>query len=214
MIAFNAQMAAHLLGLLFSFDGAAGGPPAGFSFSSTEGVAADGWKVEKTDKVLSRTAPKGYKGTARAITLADGPANVIAAVKVKLGASKGQAGMVWRFKDLKNHYVAVLSARDRTLRFDRVVDGVTTNLAVQTIHELAPKEWTDLKVQQNGKNAKIYLGKHIVLMYEDASHQGPGKVGVVAEGAGGASFRDFVVEEVPPKVPAPKSPAPASAPRP
>src|SRR4051794_342334 len=151
---------------------------------SKVGTVPKGWTVARTGKgegsawavVEDRTAPKGPKvlaqnaespGPVFNLCVADDTAFKDVAVSVAFKAIKGKSdqggGVVWRYKDENNYYVARFNPLEDNFRLYKVVDGKRIQLATKEALKAPAGEWHTLSVLMKGDRIECHLDgkKHL-----------------------------------------------------
>ena len=174
----------------------AGGPPAGWTCGSTGGgtpkwsVAAEA-EAASGRYVLKQSCKAPFPWCVRQGTaLADG----IVEVKFKaLAGREDQAGgVVWRWKDGDNYYVARANALENNVSLYYTAHGSRKTLKYVDA-PVAPGAWHKLRVDFSGTHITVSLdGKRCIEM-DDAHIAGAGAVGVWTKADSVTAFRDFTV---------------------
>ena len=127
----------------------------------------------------------------------DGPqyGDVRASVRVKLVDGRRSAGLVWRYQDPENYYLAWLDLGEQRVGAYRFTRGNRIRIRSEDDLELDPNAWHALKVAHEGGTIKIYLGGIKVVDVRDRTFREPGGVGLWSTGDSVAYFDDFRVEE-------------------
>ena len=165
----------------------------------SEGKVPSGWKEESTGKgkgsvwrvVADATAPSG-KGFVLAQT-AQSPDSLFnlcvyqnatakdVEVTVQFKAFKGEVdqggGLVWRYQDAKNYYVARMNPLESNYRVYKVVDGKRIQLESAKDLKVASNTWHTLKIRQVGSQITCYLDGKKNLETKDDTFAA-GKIGV------------------------------------
>src|SRR6185436_2316538 len=92
-------------------DDAVGSPPPGFVFAATRQAPSDRWLVQRAgeERFLTHTPAAGGSGGYALAMLQDVQfENVSVAVRLKLVGGKRSGGLVWRYRDSENFYMARL----------------------------------------------------------------------------------------------------------
>jgi hypothetical protein len=99
-------------------------------------------------------------------------------------------GVVWRYRDEKNYYIARYNPLEENYRVYKVVDGRRTQLASADV-TLSAGKWFTLRITQRGNSIKCYLEDKLHLEAEDATFSGAGKVGLWTKADAVTSFDQF-----------------------
>lgn len=124
----------------------------------------------------------------KAASLADG------FVEVKLKPEKGRedqaGGIVWRWKDGDNYYVARANALENNVSLYYTANGKRTT--IQYVNAPVPANlWHTLRVEFLGTRIKVLLDGKTCIEQEDGHIQGPGAVGLWTKADSVTSFDDF-----------------------
>jgi 3-keto-disaccharide hydrolase len=179
----------------FSFDrDAAGALPAGWR-SGVTGRGSPKWSVEaepsapSKPNVLKQSGSGFFPWCVRPdVSLADGYVET----KFKpLGGREDQAGgVVWRWKDGDNYYVARANALENNVSLYYTANGRRNEL--KYVNAPVPgNSWHTLRVEFSGKRIRVILdGKQYIEM-DDAHIAGTGAVGVWTKADSVTLFDDF-----------------------
>jgi hypothetical protein len=179
----------------FDEDGA-GAAPEGFTFAATRQQASGTWIVrsEGSGHILVHPADMPpQRGFALAVLGAIDEEDLTVSVRLKLAAGDRSAGLVWRYQDPDNYYVARLNLDRQYLAVYRVVDGNVVRFAAEDDLELDPDAWYTLKVTHEGPRLRVYLGGIRVLDRRDRTFR-QGGVGLWSTSGSTAWFDDLRVE--------------------
>jgi Domain of Unknown Function (DUF1080) len=171
-----------------------------FRFSKADlGRLPKGWKAEKTGKgegsiwkvTADKTAPSGT-GLVLAQT-AEGPAALFnlcvaegtrykdvrlrAAFKAVAGKEDQGGGLVWRYRDPENYYVARMNPLEDNFRLYKVVNGRRIQLATAKV-KVATGTWHTLEVRMAGDHIQCFLDGQMHLDERDRTYAEAGAVGL------------------------------------
>jgi hypothetical protein len=188
---FSATAAAQTAGFDNDSTGAA---PAGWRAGVT-GRGSPRWTVEadasapSKPKVLKQSGSGTFPWCVRPdVSLADGWVEV--KFKPLSGREDQAGGVVWRWKDGDNYYVARANALENNVSLYYTANGRRNTLKYVDA-PVAGNAWHTLRVEFSGKNIRvIYDGKPAIEM-EDAHISGPGAVGVWTKADSVTLFDDF-----------------------
>ena len=173
---------------------AAGVPPPGWVCGVT-GRGSPHWAVEPDASAPSKpnVLKQSGKGTfpwcaRRDVAIADG------FVEVKFKSLQGRedqaGGVVWRWKDRDNYYVARANALENNVSIYH-----TTRGSRQTIKyvdaPVAGNQWHTLRVEFAGKRFQVLLDGKLYIDVQDSHIEGPGAVGVWTKADSVTVFDDF-----------------------
>ena len=175
----------------------AGGPPAGWTCGSTGGgtpkwtIAADA-EAASGRYVLKQSGKAPFpwcikQGTA----LADG----IVEVKFKpLGGREDQAGgVVWRWKDGDNYYVARANALENNVSLYHTEGG--RRQTIKYVDAPVPANvWHTLRVEFSGTQIQVSLDGKTYIELSDSHISGAGAVGVWTKADSVTAFDDFTFQ--------------------
>jgi hypothetical protein len=171
------------------------------------GTLPDGWLAGVTGRGTPRwmvqpdaTAPTGAKVLQQAgsgtfpwcvkkdVSVADG----FVEVKFKpISGKEDQAGgVVWRWKDGDNYYVARANALENNVSLYYTAGG-RRNTIKYVDAPVAAKAWHTLRVEFTGKRIKVTLDGRIYIDLEDGRIGGAGAVGLWTKADSITSFDDF-----------------------
>ena len=175
-----------------------GKPPAGFEFSVTAKKQPGRWVVAKEgdNRVLAQLdRDKTPRRFAMALVRDAAQKDLRISVKAKpiAGDEEMVAGLVWRYQDADNYYVARWNAD--SVRVDRVVNGERQLLPPREIKvKLAPEAWHTLAVEHRGDRMQVYVDDARVFEGSDPAYAAPGRFGVWIKADSMTYFDDLTVE--------------------
>ena len=179
-------------------DDPVGSAPPGFTFTVTRQIDSDHWLVERQNgngfltHLLDPTERRGF-----AIAVLDGLTSKDLAIAARLRLSGGirEGGLIWRYQDASNFYMARLDLLDQKLAIDRVFRGNRIRIEGTDDLELDPEAWHALRVRNEDERIRVYLGGVKVFDIKDRTFRQAGGVGLWASGESTISFDDFRVED-------------------
>jgi hypothetical protein len=180
-----------------------GKAPPGWSVVAVNGVAAPQWEVrrDQTGPTQSRVlalAPPAADASRSALTLLNSVSlrDGDVSVRVKsVGGSHVQAGgVVFRYRDANNYYLARADALQQNVALFKVENGRSIPVGQAVRHDLPANAWRILKVSARGSDIQIYLDHRRILQAKDGAFTGSGKVGLWAAGDSVTYFDDFRVD--------------------
>ena len=172
-----------------------GALPAGWAAGVT-GSGEPRWAVE-----ADRTAPsaphvlkQSGRGTfpwcvKQGATLADGFVEV--KFKPLLGREDQAGGVVWRWKDRDNYYVARANALENNVSLYYTEKGRRNTLRYVDA-PVAANAWHTLRVEFSGKRIRVELDGKAYIELEDGHITGTGAVGVWTKADSVTAFDDFL----------------------
>jgi hypothetical protein len=198
------------LGLLASsarvinFDTSAiGKMPAGWSSAMTNPGSPPRWEVLK-----DRTAPTQPYVLAQvsadqshqhrtplailnSMNVKDGDVSV--RLKSVAGNEDPGGGVVWRYQNENNYYMARANALNDTIAVYKVQNGRRIPLLAAVKHPVPKNGWCILKVSAKGDRFQVYVDHRRILQGQDNTFISAGKVGVSTAGDSVTYFDDFRV---------------------
>ncbi len=187
-------------GQIWSFEkDEAGGPPAGFEFAVTAKKQPGKWIIVKDgdNQVLAQVDRDKTERRFAMALVNNSYKDLKISVKAKpiAGDVEMVAGLVWRYKDADNYYVARWNAD--SVRVDRVVQGERQLMTPSEIKITLPaKVWHTLTVEHRGEDIKVFVGKEKVFEGKDNAYTDAGRTGVWIKADSLTYFDDLTVEEL------------------
>ena len=172
----------------------AGGPPAGWICGSTGGgtpkwtVATDGDGASSRN-VLKQSGKAPFPWCVKqGIALIDGTVEV----KFKpLGGREDQAGgVVWRWKDADNYYVARANALENNVSLYYTERGRRQTIKYVDV-PVAFNAWHTLRAEFTGSQIRVSLDGRSYIELNDGHISGPGAIGVWTKADSITVFDDF-----------------------
>jgi hypothetical protein len=179
----------------FGFDAdPAGAAPAGWTCGMT-GKGAPRWTVEADATAPSKPNVLRQSGAAtfpwcvrKQVDVADG------FVEVKFRPESGRedqaGGVVWRWKDGDNYYVARANALENNVSLYYTVGGSRKTLKYVDA-PVGAKQWHTLRVSFRGKRIQVALDGKTYIEVDDDHIPGSGAVGVWTKADSVTAFDDF-----------------------
>src|SRR5262245_13639355 len=155
-----------------------------------------GWKAAQTGKgesvwkvVADETAP-GKTGFALAQTTADKDAlfnlcvadepslkdvEVLVAFKAMTGEKDQGGGIVWRYQDANNYYIARMNPLEDNFRVYKVVGGKRSKELQNAEVKIPTGEWHTLKINMQGDHIECFVDGQKYLDVKDNTFDKPGK---------------------------------------
>ena len=168
--------------------------PAGW----TQGVTGRGspkWTVERDDSAPSRPNVLKQSGSGTFpwcvrsdSSLADGFVEV--KMKPVSGKEDQAGGVVWRWKDGDNYYVARANALENNVSLYYTTSG-RRNTIKYVDAPVPANVWHTLRVEYSGTRIKVALDGKTYIEAQDSRIAGPGAVGVWTKADSVTSFDDF-----------------------
>ncbi len=159
-------------------------------------VVADDTAPSKTGLVLAQTAesPNGLFN----ICVADDTKYKDVEISVAFKAIKGKldqgGGLVWRYKDANNYYIARMNPLEDNFRVYKTVNGKRSQLATKEELKVPAGEWHRMKIEQKGEHIECYLDGKMYLDVKDDTFKEAGKIGLWSKADAQSYFDDLTVE--------------------
>jgi len=179
--------------------------PAGWQAGHTGTGGGGIWKVSADDTAPSQ---KGYvlsqggasPGAVFNLCVADGTSYKNVAVTVAFKANQGKkdqgGGIVWRFGDANNYYVARFNPLEDNYRLYKVVAGKRVQLATKEDITAPTGQWHTLSIKMTGNKIECFLDGKKYLDCTDATFPQAGQVGLWTKADAQTSFDLFEVKEL------------------
>ena len=189
----GAMTTAHAETINFDRD-EVGKVPAGWTAGVT-GRGAPRWAVETDATAPSKpnVLKQSGQGTfpwcvKQDISIADGFVEV--KFKPISGSEDEAGGLVWRWKDGDNYYVARANALENNVSLYYTKDG-SRNTIKYVDAPVPANQWHALRVEFSGKNIKVLLDGKPYIELQDTHITGSGAAGVWTEADSVTAFDDF-----------------------
>jgi len=185
-------------------DAAVGKLPPGWSAAQTGKGQGSVWKV-----LEDNTAPRGPRVLAQT---AESPASmfnlcvadktrfknveVTVAFKAVAGKKDQGGGIVWRYQDANNYYIARMNPLEDNYRLYKVVGGKRIQLATREDLKVPPGEWHTLTIKHKGEQIECSLDGKKNLEAKDGSFPNAGKVGLWTKADAQTYFDDMQVSKL------------------
>jgi len=181
------------------------------------GKVPAGWKADKTGTgegsvwkvVEDKTAPSGT-GYVLAQTAA-GPSalfnlcvledssyqnvEIIVNFKAMAGDKDQGGGIVWRYQDANNYYVARMNPLEDNFRVYRVENGKRSPQLQDAKVKIPAGEWHQLKIKHIGERIECFVDGKKYLDVKDDSITKPGKIGLWTKADAQTRFDEVRVEK-------------------
>jgi hypothetical protein len=185
-----------------------GKTPPGWTIAMTHTGAPPKWQVVKDTTAPSQPYVLAQLSTDRTearcplaifdkLSMRDGEISV--KFKPVSGSEEQAAGIVWRYRDENNYYVARANALGHNVAIYRVENGRHIPLGRRSgneegvSHEVARRNWGILKVAVKGRVFSVYYDHRRILQVEDAAFGDAGKVGLWTKADSVVYFDNFRV---------------------
>jgi hypothetical protein len=182
-----------------------GKTPDGWKVPSAGKTAAGEWKVQadatapsKDGHVLTQTGSSDK--TAFNLCVAESPSLADGEVSVSFKALEGKVdqggGIVWRYQDAKNYYIARMNPLEDNFRLYRVVDGVRKQLDTKEGLSVNAGQWHTLSIRMEGDRIECSLDGKKLLAAKDDTFKKKGLVGLWTKADARTSFCQFQVKSL------------------
>jgi len=147
------------------------------------------------DRTAGRFPLAIWEGT----TIKDGSVSI--AFKTVSGTVDQAAGVVWRYQDPNNYYIARANALENNVVFYKVENGVRLSIAPKGLpsrsygvkHQIPRGRWNSLNVDFQGNLFTVFLNGERLFDAEDQTFTKPGKLGLWTKADSVTYFDEFTV---------------------
>lgn len=161
-------------------------------------VVADSTAPSKKGHVLSQTGES--PGPVFNLCVADDTNYKNVEVTVAFRANHGKkdqgGGIVWRYTDANNYYIARFNPLEDNYRLYKVVDGKRVQLATKEEIKVPAGEWHTLTIKMTGDQIECFIDGKKHLDFKDDTFQKAGKVGLWTKADAQTSFDQFIITEL------------------
>jgi hypothetical protein len=189
-------------GKIVTFDsGQVGTAPSGWTIAETNRGAAPRWEIRRDQtaptppyvlaQLSNATGQRCPLAIFNDLTLHD--ADVSVRIKPVSGSVDQAGGLVFRYRDPNNYYLARENALTRNVAIFKVENGQSRQLTPAVQHDIAANTWNILKVSVRGSRFQVYVNHRRILQGWDKTFNGWGKVGLWTEADSVTYFDDFRV---------------------
>jgi hypothetical protein len=106
------------------------------------------------------------------------------------GSEDAAGGVIWRWKDGDNYYVARANALENNVSLYHTTNG--RRITIKYVDApVAKNQWHTLKVEFAGKSIRVALDGKVYISQEDDHITGPGAIGVWTKADSVTAFDDF-----------------------
>ena len=175
--------------------------PAGFEFAASVDAPPGKWRVVQDggNRVLAQLdAQQVNKRFATAVVKDTSYKNLRLSVRGKpiSGKDDQAVGLVWRYQDAQNYYVARSNVLEENVRLYRIVNGNRIKFAGKEEVKLKAGEWHTLRVEHRGTAIAVFLGEEKLFDATDETFEKSGKVGLWIKADSVTWFDDLSAEEL------------------
>jgi hypothetical protein len=179
--------------------------PTGWKAAQTGKGEGSIWKVvedkttpSKSGFALAQTAES--PGAVFNLCVAEGTNFTDTEISVTFKANAGKkdqgGGVVWRYQDADNYYIARMNPLEDNFRVYKVVGGKRSTEFQNAEVKVPAGEWHTLSVKMVGDKIECFLDGKKHLEAKDATFTKAGKVGLWTKADAQTSFDDFRVKEL------------------
>ena len=175
-----------------------GAPPRGWTAGVT-GRGTHRWTVEADESAPSKSRVLKQSGRGDfPWCVKDTPAFADGRIEVKFKSISGKedqaGGLVWRWKDGDNYYVARANALENNVSLYYTQGG--RRITIKYVDApVAANQWHTLGVEFSGSRMRVALDGRTYIDLDDAHIAGPGRVGVWTKADSTTVFDDFGYEQ-------------------
>lgn len=176
--------------------------PAGWKAEKTGTGEGSVWKIvadatapSKTGHVLAQTAkaPKPLFNICVSDTPSFGNGEISVSFKAIEGDVDQGGGLIWRYQDANNYYIARMNPLEKNYRLYKVVDGKRVQLGTKEGLDIPDQEWHTLKIEHQGDRIACFLDGKKELEATDATFKSAGKIGLWTKADAQTYFDDLKV---------------------
>jgi hypothetical protein len=174
--------------------------PNGFTQTETGKPQTLDWKVmnDNGNKVAAQLAKN--KGNYFNLLVLDKPGyeNFTMSVKIKAVAGNEDrgGGLVWRYIDNNNYYIARCNPLEKNFRFYRVVNGNRKQLKSVNTDIGTSGEWFTMTIEMNGNKISCSLNGNKMIEATDDTYTKAGRVGLWSKADAQSYFDDLSVKMI------------------
>jgi hypothetical protein len=181
-----------------------GKTPPGWTVAMTNRGRAPQWEIRRDGSAATQPYVLAQLSTDSAgdrfplaildnMSLRDGDVSV--RIKTVSGREMQVGGVVWRYRDANNYYLARANALDKNVAVFKVQNGQRVPILPGVNHDLPANGhgWTILKVSVRGNRFQVFLDHRRILQGTDNTFTGSGGVGLWTGGDSVTYFDDFRV---------------------
>jgi len=175
--------------------------PAGWTATQTHQGAGSVWKVVADDTapsgtalVLAQTAesPNQVFNLCVAVNPHYQDVEALVAFKAVRGKNDQGGGIVWRYQDANNYYVARMNPLEDNYRVYKVVAGQRIQLGTREDLKVPAGEWHTLKIKMVGDRIECFLDGKKWLDVRDGAFPKAGQVGLLTKADAQTYFDRFI----------------------
>jgi hypothetical protein len=178
--------------------GEASVPPKGFTATFTGNEQLKEWKTvnDNNNKVVAQLAKN--KGDYYNLLVLDKQGYTDMTLSAKIKAVSGNedqgGGLVWRYMDNNNYYVARYNPLENNLRFYRVVNGKRKQLESKTSN-IPSGTWFILSIKMTGSKVECSLNGEKMIEASDETFTKAGLVGLWTKADAVSYFDELIISD-------------------
>lgn len=191
-------------GRVITFDAApAGKVPPGWSVAMTNRGAAPKWEIRRDQSaptqphVLAQVSSQ-RDGGRFPLAIFDGAQLRDGDVSVRMKPVAGKevlaGGVVFRYRDENNYYLARANVREQNVAIFKVEDGQRIPITDPVSYPLTANTWKIMKISLRGSRIQLYMSHRRIIETRDSTFSEPGKVGLWTVSDSVTYFDDFRVK--------------------
>jgi hypothetical protein len=183
----------------------AGKLPKGWTAAHTGKGEGSVWKVvadetapSKAGFVLAQTSesPSAFFNLCVADDTSYKDVEVSVAFKAVKGKRDQGGGIVWRYQNADNYYIARMNPLEDNYRVYKVVAGKRIQLATKEDLKVPAGEWHTLRIKMTGDQIECFLDGKKYLEAKDDTFTKAGKVGLWTKADAQSYFDQFIITDL------------------
>ena len=183
-------------------DAKVGELPKGWTAAKTGKGEGSVWQVVKDEtapggpNVLAPVSSKGPTSLFNLCVADDtklGDLDLAVSLKAVTGKIDQGGGLVWRYRDENNYYIARMNPLEGNFRVYKVVSGKRTQLGTADVHAPAGK-WHVIRILHDGDHIQCFLNDRRYLDVKDDTFKEAGKIGLWTKADAVTYFGDLRFE--------------------
>lgn len=176
-----------------------GKAPVGFEFATTRKTPSGRWEVaqDAENTVLAQFDRDKTEGRFTMAVVKDSSfKDLKLSVRVKpiSGEIDQTGGLVWRYTDADNYYIARSNVLEKNVRLYRVINGNRIKFAGKEEVNLKANDWHILSIEHKGTLISVSLNGTRLFEAKDEAFPDTGKIGVWTKADSVTYFDDLTVE--------------------
>ncbi|MBL7836289.1 MAG: DUF1080 domain-containing protein [Bacteroidetes bacterium] len=177
----------------------AGNAPAGFTQTGTGKMQTLNWKIvsDNGNKVAAQLAKN--EGDYFNLLVLDRPVYRKFEMSVKIKAIAGEedqgGGLVWRYIDKNNYYIARFNPLENNFRLYRVVEGNRKQLK-SVDYNIKSGEWFTMTIEMYGNKIFGSLNGNTLIETTDDTYKNEGRIGLWTKADAQTYFDDFSISAI------------------